>query len=141
MRIKWFTVPSVWIVSCFAFSSTPLGLWTTIDEKSGKKRAVVEFYESDNTIRGKIIKIINKKSDDPIECVKCPKPFKDKPILGLEFIWDLEKTGPNSWSKGYILDSKKGKIYRFKMKLNGEKLRVRGYIGNSIFGRSQIWIR
>ena len=124
-----------------AFSTSPLGLWTTIDEKSGKKRALVEFYETGDTINGKIVEIYHHKPDDVSLCAKCPGKFKNKPILGLQFIWGLKKTGPKSWSEGKILDCKKGKIYRLKMKLKGDTLRVRGYIGSSLFGRSQTWIR
>ena len=42
-----------------------------------------------------------------------------------------------------MIDAKEGKIYRSKMKLveGGKKLEVRGYIGVSLFGRSQTWMR
>ena len=44
---------------------------------------------------------------------------------------------------GEILDPDSGAIYRAKAKLldGGNKLEVRGYIGVSLFGRSQTWIR
>jgi uncharacterized protein (DUF2147 family) len=49
----------------------------------------------------------------------------------------------DEWSGGEILDPENGKTYRAKMKLTdgGQKLVLRGYIGISIFGRSQTWLR
>jgi uncharacterized protein (DUF2147 family) len=49
----------------------------------------------------------------------------------------------NDWSGGEILDPENGKIYRATIHLeeNGKKLVVRGYIGISLFGRSQTWLR
>jgi uncharacterized protein (DUF2147 family) len=49
----------------------------------------------------------------------------------------------DEWSGGEILDPETGKTYRAKMRLEdgGRKLIVRGYIGFSLFGRSQTWLR
>jgi uncharacterized protein (DUF2147 family) len=49
----------------------------------------------------------------------------------------------DEWSGGEILDPEIGKTYRAKMQLvdGGRKLIVRGYIGFSLFGRSQTWLR
>ncbi len=60
----------------------------------------------------------------------------------MTFLWGLKKDG-DQYGGGEILDPKNGKIYRAKMKLieGGRKLEVRGYIGLSLFGRSQTWIR
>ena len=128
------------LFSGFALASSPLGLWTTIDEKSGKKRAVVKFYNANNKLMGKIIKIYKEPGDTDV-CSKCPGRFKNKPTVGLNFIWGLTPTGKDSWAGGSILDFEKGKIYRFKMQLKGDKLYVRGYLGTPLLGRSQVWIR
>lgn len=126
--------------SGLALASTPLGLWTAIDEKTGKIRALVKFYESNKQIIGKLVKIY-RLPGDPEVCSNCPGHFKDKPIKGLNFIWGLVPSGKNRWSGGYILDSYKGKIYQFKMRLRGNKLFVRGYLGTPLIGRSQTWLR
>ena len=56
----------------------------------------------------------------------------------MTILWGLKKDG-DQFSGGEILDPKNGKIYRAKMKLvdDGAKLEVRGFIGISLFGRSQ----
>lgn len=74
-------------------------------------------------------------------CAKCPGNFKNKPIQGLAFVWGLKDKGNGEWDGGHLLDPKTGKIYRAKMTLNGRKLYVRGYVGFSVLGRTQVWIR
>ena len=74
-------------------------------------------------------------------CTKCKGWRKNKPILGLLFVWNLVKTGPNLWSKGKILDPDEGKTYTCKIWLDkkGKSLKVRGYLW--IFYRTQTWHR
>ena len=126
----------------FATSNSPVGNWTTIDDKTGKERAVVEISQLDDKLYGTIQKVY-KQAGDLGHCIKCPGKFKDKNIVGLTFLWDLKKSGNNVWSSGQILDPKNGKIYRAKATLskNGKKLYVRGYMGVSLLGRTQVWVR
>ena len=58
-------------------------------------------------------------------------------------MWGLKQTGNNVWSGGQILDPKIGKIYSCKMTVapDGKTLTVRGYLGFSLLGRNQTWIR
>jgi len=122
---------------------TPAGQWKTIDDKTGKGRSVVRIVDNDGVFEGKVEKIFEQPGDDPDHlCKKCEGERKDKPIIGMVFLWGLKKDG-DQYSGGEILDPKNGKIYRAKMKLieGGRKLEVRGYIGLSLFGRSQTWIR
>ena len=55
----------------------------------------------------------------------------------------LKETKPNLYEGGKILDPENGKEYKCKMMLdeNGNKLEVRGFIGISLLGRSQNWVR
>lgn len=116
------------------------GRWTTIDDKTGQKRAVVQLSVSGNTLSGTIIEPYKQPGDTGI-CDECPGAFKGKPVKGLRFVWGLQQKGPNEWEGGKILDPKTGKIYNAKMKLNGDQLEVRGYLGVSLLGRTQTWIR
>ena len=124
-----------------AFAASPTGTWTTIDDSDGQKRALVRVYESGGKLYGKIVKVIRKRPGDTGMCTNCPGKFKGKKIQGLTFMWGLKKSGPNEWTGGRILDPKKGKIYRAKVTLKGNKLYVRGYVGVSMLGRTQVWVR
>lgn len=123
-----------------SFAQSAAGTWTTIDDKTGQKRAVVRIDESGNNLSGTIISVYAQKGDTGL-CNNCPGAFKDKPVKGLQFLWGLKKQGDNEWSDGQILDPKTGKIYRAKVTLKGNKLYVRGYIGVSVLGRTQVWVR
>ncbi|HMH69260.1 MAG TPA: DUF2147 domain-containing protein [Pinirhizobacter sp.] len=122
--------------------ATPVGTWKTIDDKTGQPKALVQITEAGGKLEGKIIKVL--KSDDgpnPV-CKACDGERKDKPVEGMTILWGLAKDG-DEWNGGQILDPKNGKIYKAKMSLDdgGRKLNVRGYIGFSLMGRSQVWQR
>lgn len=133
----------VMLATCYlpvAFSQSPVGLWTTIDDKTGDKRAVVKLEKSGDTLTGTIVSVYPKPGDTGI-CTKCPGDFRDKPIKGLQFLWGLKDLGHGVWDNGEILDAKTGKLYHAKITVKGNKLYVRGYIGFSLLGRTQIWTR
>lgn len=122
------------------FAADIEGRWTTIDDKTGQKRSVIALFVRGNTLYGTIVDIYKMPGDTGI-CQKCPGGFKGKPIKGLRIMWGLKQNGPNSWSGGEILDPKSGKIYNVKIKQNGNRLEVRGFVGISLLGRTQTWVR
>ena len=59
-------------------------------------------------------------------------------------MWGLTReSGEEWWESGSILDPDNGKTYRCKIRLTngGKNLDVRGYVGISLFGRTQTWNR
>ena len=120
--------------------ATPVGLWKSIDDKTGKERSLVRITESGGVLSGRIEKRLdpNAKPDD--KCDKCSDDRKDKPIQGLEIIRGAKADG-EVWTGGQILDPEDGKQYRLRLKTEdgGKKLEVRGYFG-PIY-RNQHWIR
>lgn len=118
----------------------PTGLWQLYDDKTGKPNGVVRLTVEDGTLRGRIERLRPGSSPED-KCTKCPPPQKDKPFLGLSVAWGLKPDG-DSWSGGTILDPDSGDTYRCTMKVvDGNTLDVRGYIGISLFGRTQQWKR
>lgn len=133
-------LPAVLLSSTLAAAMSPEGLWSTTDD-AGKKRAIIKVTQSNNKLEATIVKIFKEPGDTGI-CSRCPGAFKDKPILGMKFAWGLVPTGQYSWGDGHILDPQTGKIYRAKMQLENENsLKVRGYFGVSLLGRTKIWHR
>lgn len=129
-------------LSAFAAETgSPVGFWKTIDDSTNEPRAIVEIKEVDGKLFGNIVKTFPKEGDKT-ECTECSGDKKDKPIVGLEIIWDLKKDG-DEYTGGYILDPKNGKTYKAKITLieNSEKLKVRGFIGFSLLGRTQTWLK
>lgn len=123
-----------------ALAHSPEGLWTTVDDKTGKKRAVVRLALTDHVLTGSILDVYPEPGDTGT-CKKCPGHFKDKPIHGLRFLWGLKDRGDGVWDDGQILDVKTGQIYHARLRLKGKKLYVRGYIGMVLLGRTQVWVR
>lgn len=128
------------ISTIFYAQHSVIGKWKTIDDETGKMVSVVEIFEYKNKIYGKVIEITNPK-DRNKTCVNCTGEDKNKPILGLIVIKGLSKEG-DEYTNGKILDPKHGKLYKSYIKLESkDRLKVRGYIGISLIGRSQIWER
>jgi uncharacterized protein (DUF2147 family) len=131
------------VSSLVAAELSPVGLWKTIDDNSGQPKGLVRIREINGQFDGRIEKIFPKPGNDPApKCDKCDGARRNQPVLGMTILWGLTKQGED-YQGGEILDPENGKIYRAKMKLadGGKKLEVRGFIGVSLFGRSQIWLR
>lgn len=116
--------------------------WQTVDEKTGEKKAIVQLTESNGQVSGKIIKVLDPAKADE-NCTKCPGELKNKPVQGLKFLTGMKAKSDNQWSGGKLVDPETGKVYSGKITLsdNGQSLKLRGYVGSPIFGRSQTWKR
>ena len=121
--------------------SSPVGLWKTIDDKTGAPRAMVRIYEKDGRYFGRIEKSFSPGAETRV-CSKCSDERKDQPIIGLILIRNMTAHG-DEFSGGDILDPDNGSVYRCKFHLEGggNQLSVRGFIGMALLGRSQTWIR
>lgn len=122
-----------------SIGASPVGVWTTIDEHTGEKRADVRFDLVQDELVGTIVRPYSK-PDDVRFCNACPGAFKNKPILGLRFIWGLKQDEDGAWVNGHILDPQSGRIYRLKVVEKSDRLHVRGYMGHPLIGRSQVWV-
>ncbi|QWP74815.1 DUF2147 domain-containing protein [Lysobacter sp. K5869] len=122
---------------------SPLGTWTTIDDKTNKPKSVVEIYEAkDGSLAGRVNEVLQSERGPNPLCDKCDGERKGKPVKGMVILWGIRKSG-DTWEGGKILDPATGKIYSVKVTPQdaGKKLEVRGFIGFSLIGRSQTWMR
>lgn len=119
---------------------TPIGRWKTTDDKTGKPKAIVQVYLEKGKLYGKIETTLDPNAKKV--CDKCKDERKGQPIIGMVIMRGLVMKG-EEYSGGEILDPDNGSVYRCKMRLqeNGGKLSVRGFIGFSLLGRSQMWTR
>ena len=115
-----------------------LGQWKTIDDETGKEKSIVEIYQVEGKIYAKVDKLLTKGDENKI-CENCEGANKNKPIKGMVIINGLTKDG-DEWNGAKILDPKTGKEYKCYIALeNPNKLKVRGYIGFALLGRTQYW--
>jgi uncharacterized protein (DUF2147 family) len=124
-------------------ATSPVGRWKTVDDATGKVKSVVVIWEEKGKLYGQIEKLIDPDPQDPNpRCTHCQGEMKDKPVVGLRILWDLSKDG-NQWSGGKVLDPDNGKVYKCSVAVEdgGKKLKLRGFIGISLLGRTQVWVR
>lgn len=132
------------LISQTAFSQQKpdaiLGVWETPGDDNGR----VEIFKTGNAYHGKIIWL-----QKPIENGK-PRTdennpdanLKNQPIIGLHFLKDFVFDGEDEWNSGTVYDPDNGKTYKCYLQLeNPDKLKVRGYVGISLLGRTEYWTR
>jgi uncharacterized protein (DUF2147 family) len=144
MRIRILLLIALGLISTLAAANeNPVGLWRTIDDKSGKEKSLVRVSESNGQLQITIEKLFREPGEEPNPlCDKCQGEKKNKPVIGMQIGSGLKKDG-DVWSGGEILDPQNGKTYKCKVWLEdkGKKLHVRGFIGVSVLGRTQVWLR
>ncbi|WP_405604505.1 DUF2147 domain-containing protein [Polaribacter sp. Asnod1-A03] len=130
----------LFIITISINAQTIFGKWNSRNEETGKVDSVIEVYKKEGVAFAKIIDITNPERKKAI-CNLCEGENKDKPILGLNILSGLEKDG-DEWSGGKIIDPRSGKVYKCYIKLeNPNKLKIRGYLGFALIGKTAYWER
>lgn len=143
------------MIVCFMFviaanaiaDKAPIGVWRTIDDVTGKPRAIVQISETgDKTLVGRILKLYPQPGQVQKEiCTACEGKRHNQRLVGLTVMEHLKrnKDKADEWNEGEILDPKTGKVYTCNLRVvdNGQKLNVRGFIGLPLFGRTQTWVK
>ena len=128
------------MIMCFTSQGQSiLGEWETFDDKTKEKKAVVLIYEDNKQYFAKIVESYT--SEDGAICESCKGKKKGEPIMGLVIIENISKKG-DEYRGGTILDPENGKVYKCYLELvEKNKLKVRGFLGFSLLGRTQYWMR
>jgi len=124
-----------------------VGKWL-VEEKDTQ----IEIYPCEGKYCGKIIwlKEPNYPADDPKGMAGKPKVDRENPepskrgnpILGMNLLWGFASSGENLWEGGFIYNPREGKTYKCKLTLeNPDRLKVRGFIGISLIGKTAVWTR
>lgn len=130
----------VLILTGSAYSQSIFGKWNSFNEDTNEIESVIEVYKKDNKAYAKIVEITDPERKDAT-CIKCKGKRKNQKILGMDILTGLKKDD-DEWSGGKILDPKNGKEYKCYIKLKDPNtLKLRGYIGISLIGRTAIWKR
>ncbi|MRI00037.1 DUF2147 domain-containing protein [Kriegella sp. EG-1] len=130
----------VFSILCFvSYGQSIIGQWQTFDDKTNKKKGIVEIYKINNLYYAKIVE--SYVSEKNAICESCRGEKKGQPIIGMVIIENLKKDG-SEFNSGTILDPENGKTYNCYIELvDNKKLKIRGYLGVSLFGRTQYWIK
>lgn len=124
-------------------AASPVGRWQTFDDATGHAKAIVVLSEQKGVVSGTIERVLetDQPGSNPI-CLKCEGDLKNRPLVGLRILWEMRRNG-DQWTGGQILDPHSGKVYRCTLMLTegGRALKVRGFIGMALLGRTQLWQR
>ena len=127
------------LISNISIGQSIVGEWETYDDKTNELKSIVEIYKKDNFYFGKVKEVLTKKRQEL--CTACEGAKKDTPIIGLVIIENMQLDG-DEYTNGTILDPESGTTYKCLLALEGaNKLKVRGYVGFSLLGRTQYWKR
>lgn len=131
------------LIAALLFSFQPnsvIGTWVNIDDETGVEKSEIVLYIKDGKLYGRIERLLIPEDQGKV-CVNCKGKEKDQPIEGLIIVKGLEQEG-DSWIDGDIMDPANGKLYDCTISLDDvNTLNVRGFIGFSFLGRTQIWKR
>jgi uncharacterized protein (DUF2147 family) len=139
----------LFIVAAFLFSFNSycqnkadeiIGIWLT----SGKEPAKIQIYKSGEKFYGKIIWLKNptENGKQRTDGNNPDKLKRNNPINGLVMLIGFKFDGDEEWKGGDMYDPESGKTYSGYMWLKDKNtLKVRGYIGISLVGRTEIWTR
>jgi uncharacterized protein (DUF2147 family) len=139
------------LILAFSFSYTHVhaqadkivGLWKTIDDETGEAKSHVKIYKAKSGKYFGVIKTLLKEAQDK-KCEECKGSLKDKPIVGMVILINMEEAG-KELKGGKILDPGNGKFYHCTMEIdekNPNKLKVRGSLDSwGVAGRTQSWYR
>ena len=141
MRLILLTFGVVALLAMAPSTYTPEGRWITYNDTTGLAQSVVEirFNPQKKTWEGVVVKILPSPyyNQDP-KCEKCTGTSKNKPVKGMQVIWDFKPDG-DRW-EGKLLDPGNGGVFEGAMWMKGKDvLMVRGYWG--LFYRTQRWVR
>lgn len=130
-------------IGLFGDNYSPVGKWKTIDDETGEAKSIIVINQQDGKLYGTIESLFLEPGEDPNPlCDNCKGELFNKPVIGMTILKNLSKDG-KEWNGGTIMDPDNGKTYKCKIEVveNGARLKVRGFIGVSLLGRTQYWLK
>lgn len=137
-----------YLVFAISFSLTGLaiageleGLWLSHDD-NGKPTGYIRIIEENGVYNGIIEKGLESDKEEKF-CTACKDERKGKRLIGMTMLKGVVDKGHGNFQGTEILDPFSGNTYRVKLKMKDDRqsLEVRGYLGVSLFGRTQTWRR
>lgn len=126
----------IFVISFFLFlnlsAQSVSGIWKNYDDDQVQSH--IKVFEKDGKLYAEVVELF---AHSKVKvCKKCKGKDKNKSLIGMLIFHDLVKKDAK-WVDGKILNPKKGKKYDCLVELMDDKtLKVRGYVGKPLFGKS-----
>ena len=108
---------AVFATACFA-ADPALGIWKSIDDKTGEVTAIWKIYQEGDTLFGTIAAVVDNPQD--VIASACKPSYKGFPVagavnkmktVGTPWIFNMQKVSEGNWKGGNIIDPSNGKMY------------------------------
>ena len=114
-----------------------LGIWL-----NAEKDGLIKIVKNENNFEGVIVGSPVPEDENRLDINNPDPKLRNQSLQGLVILKGFLYQGDNKWTDGQIYDPNNGETYRCNLELiNPDNLSVRGYIGISLFGRTEIWTR
>lgn len=116
------------------------GFWTSKE----KRDSLIEIYDCGEYLCGRLVSLT-----DPLDDAGIPKKdiynqdesLQDRPLAGIEFLTGFTyNENKSAWKGGRIYNARDGKTYKSTMVFKDGELKVRGFVGISLFGKTDVWV-
>lgn len=139
-------IMKIFFVTCLIALSvnaqnSPIGVWLV-----GEKDAKIEIYQNGEVLEGKLVWVktpLNADNTPKLDLKNPDEKLRSRAMVGMVMLKDFKKEDSSAkWSGGTVYDGTSGRTYKGWIKqVDANSLELRGYIGISLFGRSDIWTR
>ncbi|MBO6188213.1 MAG: DUF2147 domain-containing protein [Prevotella sp.] len=119
------------LFATMGYAQDIMGKWVT---EAGD--AQVEIFEHNGKVNGKIVWL--QKGPDTKDVHNKDEKLRSRKLMGVNILSGLTKK-KEKWEGGRIYNPKNGKDYKCSIWMEGNKLKVRGYIG--FLYETQTWTR
>jgi uncharacterized protein (DUF2147 family) len=111
-----------------------LGQWKT------PTGAIVSIYHCDASVCARLI-VLDKQAPTRVDANNPNTALRTRSLCGLQIGKGFHLVDSNHAEAGELYDPKSGKTYNGLMEMDGDRLKLRGYIGIRLFGRTEMWDR
>ncbi|MGE0631683.1 MAG: DUF2147 domain-containing protein [Pseudobdellovibrionaceae bacterium] len=140
MRNILLSLTFLFVMPAFAKEFSPVGLWLV-----GSGKAKVEIVDTGGTLEGKIVWLKepnDEKGQPKLDKNNPDKVLQTQTVLGMPLVKNFKRDEENKWAGGTVYDAESGKTYKGKITVKDkDTLDLRGYVGITLFGRTDTWKR
>lgn len=141
IRVPAVTILMAGLLNAVVALAEPIGLWNTEGDEGQ-----VEISLCGEKLCGDLVWLAEPtdQSGQPVMDQYNPdESLRSRPVQGMRILWDMQPSGDDkTWKDGKVYDPETGKTYQGRLTLDSpDVLRLRGFVGAPMFGRTSTWTR